>query len=75
MGHLVILNAHLEYLEINNLIKMYYMENKEFKRINLRVDLPLYNQIEKRASESYLKIATYTRQLIQQALKNNFIKN
>lgn len=54
---------------------MYYMENKEFKRINLRVDLPLYNQIEKRASESYLKIATYTRQLIQQALKNNFIKN
>lgn len=54
---------------------MYYMENKEFKRINLRVDLSLYNQIEKKAAESYLKIATYTRQLIRQALKNNCIKN
>lgn len=49
------------------------MENKEFKRINLRVDLSLYNQIERKAAESYLKIATYSRQLIQQALKNNSI--
>lgn len=44
---------------------------KELKRINLWVDLALYNQIEKKAEESFLKIATYTRQLIQQALKNN----
>lgn len=47
------------------------MRKKEFKRINLRVDPALYNQIEKDAAESYLKIATYTRQLIQQAIKNN----
>jgi predicted DNA binding CopG/RHH family protein len=49
------------------------MSKKEFKRINMRVDPDLYNQIEKKAAESFLKIATYTRQLIQQALKNNFI--
>jgi len=49
------------------------MKKKEFKRINIWVDPALYNQIEKKASESYLKIATYTRQLIQQALKNNKI--
>lgn len=49
------------------------MSKKEFKRINMRVDPDLYNQIEKKAAESYLKITTYTRQLIQQALKNNNI--
>jgi len=47
---------------------------KEFKRINLRVDPALYSQIEKKATESYLKVTTYTRQLIQQAL-NNFTNN
>jgi predicted HicB family RNase H-like nuclease len=52
---------------------MYYMSKKESKRINVRLDPDLYNQIEKKAAESYLKIATYTRQLIQHALKNNFI--
>ena len=51
------------------------MSKREYKRINMRVDTSLYNQIEKKAAESYLKIATYTRQLIQQALKNNSIKN
>jgi len=50
------------------------MSMKEFKRINLRVDPALYKQLEKNAAESYLKVATYTRQLIQQALKNNSIK-
>jgi hypothetical protein len=44
---------------------------KELKRINLWVDPTLYNQIEKNAAESYLKIATFTRQLIQHAMKNN----
>ncbi len=52
---------------------MSYMSKKEFKRINLRVDPILYNQIEKNAAESYLKVATYSRQLIQQAI-NNLIK-
>jgi len=51
------------------------MCKREFKRINLRVDSALYNQIEKNAAESYLKIATYTRQLIQQALKNYYDRN
>ena len=51
------------------------MVKREFKRINLRVDPALYNQIEKKAAESYLKIATYSRQLIQQAMKNNSINN
>ncbi len=51
------------------------MRKKESKRINMRMDPDLYTQIEKKAAESYLKITTYTRQLIQQALKNNFIKN
>jgi len=51
------------------------MSKKDFRRINVRVDPALYNQIEKKAAESYLKTATYTRQLIQQALKNNSIKN
>ncbi|HLN20924.1 MAG TPA: hypothetical protein VK213_07530 [Bacteroidales bacterium] len=50
------------------------MSKKDLKRINLRVEPALFNQIEKKAAESYLKIATYTRQLIQQAMKNNFIK-
>lgn len=49
------------------------MSKKDYKRINMRVDPALYNQIEKKAAESYLKIATYTRQLIQQVLKNNKI--
>jgi len=51
------------------------MSKKKFRRINVRVDPALYNQIEKKAAESYLRIATFTRQLIQQALKNNSIKN
>ena len=48
---------------------------KKFKRINVWVDPTLYDQIRKKAEESYLKIATFTRQLIQQALKNNSINN
>jgi hypothetical protein len=53
------------------LLKIKVMKKKDFKRINLWVDISLYNQIAKNAAESYLKISTYTRQLIQQALKNN----
>jgi len=50
------------------------MRKKDFKRINLWVDPVLYNQIKKKADESYLRVATYTRQLIQHAMKNNTIK-
>jgi predicted DNA binding CopG/RHH family protein len=51
------------------------MSKKEFKRINLRVDSSLYNKIKKEADDSYLRIGTYIRQLIQKVLKNNIIKN
>ncbi len=50
------------------------MKRKDFRRINIWVDSTLYEQISKKAEESYLKIATYARQLIQQAFKNNSIK-
>ena len=50
------------------------MRKIEFKRINLWVDPALYNQFEKKAAESNLKVATNAWQLIQQAMKNNFIK-
>ena len=49
------------------------MGKKQFKRINIWVDPTLYDQISIKAAESYLRIATYVRQLIQQAMKNNFI--
>lgn len=53
------------------------MKSKDFKRINIWVDPTLYDQIRKKAEGSYLKIATYTRQLIQQAMKdkNDICKN
>ena len=51
------------------------MSKKEFKRINLRVDSSLYNKIKKEADDSYLRIGTYIRQLIQKVLKNNIIIN
>lgn len=47
------------------------MKKKEIKRINLWVEESLYSQIKQQADGAYLKIATYTRQLIQLALKNN----
>ena len=50
------------------------MSKKDFMRISLWVDPTLYNEIKKKADESYLRIATFTRQLIQQAMKNNTIK-
>jgi len=51
------------------------MKKKDFKRINIWADPVLYLQIKEQADKSYLRIATYTRQLIQQALKNNYTKN
>ena len=49
------------------------MKRKDYRRINIWVDSTLYEQISKKAEESYLKIATYARQLIQQAMKNKSI--
>jgi hypothetical protein len=49
------------------------MSKKEYRRINLWVDLDFYNEIRKNAEDSYLRIGTYARQLIQQAIKNNTI--
>jgi hypothetical protein len=51
------------------------MNKKEFRRINLRVDPALYNQIKELADNSYLRISTFTRQLIQKSIKNYSNKN
>lgn len=51
------------------------MKKKGIKRINLWVEDTLYEQLKKQANDAFLKIATYTRQLIQQAIKNNSINN
>ncbi len=51
------------------------MSKKEYRRINLWVDLDFFNEIKKNAEESYLRIGTYTRQIIQRAVKNNVTKN
>jgi hypothetical protein len=51
------------------------MSKKEYRRINLWIDLDFFKEIKKNAEASYLKIGTYTRQLIQQAIKNNIIKS
>jgi hypothetical protein len=39
------------------------------------MDVALFNELEQKAKDTFLPIATFTRQLIQQALKNNIIKN
>lgn len=49
------------------------MEKKDFKRINIWVDPVLYQHLKEQADKSFLKIATFTRQLIQKAMKNNSI--
>jgi predicted DNA binding CopG/RHH family protein len=51
------------------------MKKEENERINLWVSKSLYNQIKGNADKSYLRVATYVRQLICNALKNNIIKN
>jgi hypothetical protein len=51
------------------------MSKKDYKRINLWLHLDLYDQIKKNAEDSYLRIGTYTRQLIQNSMKNNLNKN
>ena len=63
------------YMKNNIDLKSFAMKKKGIKRINLWVEDALYSQIKQQADGAYLKIATYTRQLIQQALKNNSIKN
>jgi len=63
------------YMKNNIDLKSFAMKKKGIKRINLWVEDKLYSQIKQQADGAYLKIATYTRQLIQQALKNNSINN
>ena len=58
----------------NNIdLKSFEMKKKGIKRINLWVDAELYTQIKSKSEEAFLKIATYTRQQIQQAMKNKSI--
>ncbi len=35
------------------------MRKKDFKRINMWVDLTLYNKIKQNADNSYLRVSTY----------------
>jgi len=51
------------------------IKKKTFERINLYVDSKLYIELKQNAEDTFLPLATYTRQLIQQALKNNIINN
>lgn len=50
---------------------------KEFKRINLFVEISLYNMIKQKAEEAYLPIATWARLCIQKSVHqgNNLIAN
>jgi hypothetical protein len=45
------------------------MKKKDFRRINIWADPALYQQLKELADKSFLKIATFNRQLVQQALK------
>ena len=63
------------YMKNNIDLTLFVMKKKGIKRINLWVDEDLYKQIKGKADEAFLKIATYTRQVIQQAIKNNTMKN
>ena len=66
---------HSIYMKNNIDLTLFVMKKKGIKRINLWVDEDLFKQIKSKADEAYLKVATFTRQLIQQAIKNNTIKN
>ena len=63
------------YMKNNIDLTLFVMKKKGIKRINLWVDEDLFKQIKSKSDEAYLKVATFTRQLIQQAMKNNSIKN
>jgi hypothetical protein len=43
-------------------------KKKEFERINLYLDVSLYNTLKQNADKAFLPIATWTRQLIQKSL-------
>ena len=51
------------------------MKKKDFKRINIWTDPALYQKLKEQADKSYLRLSTFTRQLIQKALKNHLINN
>ncbi len=51
------------------------MKKKEIKRINLWVEKSLYDQIKSHADNAFLRVGTYTKQLVQQAVNNIIIKN
>ena len=51
------------------------MKSQKTNRINLVVNEELYDQIKKNAESAHLGIGTYTKLLVIEALKNNFIKN
>ncbi len=46
---------------------------KSKKRINMVVDEDIYDQIKKNADSAHLRIGTFARLLVIEALENNFI--
>lgn len=42
------------------------MKKKEFKRIHLWLEAPVYEKIKERADKQYLRVGTYLRQIILQ---------
>lgn len=49
------------------------MEKRKTKRINLVVDDQLYDHIKKNADGAHLRVGTYTKIMVIEAQKNNFI--
>ena len=45
------------------------MKKKETKRINLWLDKPVYDQIKNESDKAFLKVGTFARTLIQNALQ------
>jgi len=57
--------------KIISILKKNIMKSK--KRINMVVDEDIYDQIKKNADSAHLRIGTFARLLVIEALENNFI--
>jgi hypothetical protein len=51
------------------------MRKIQFKRVNLWLEKPIYDKIKERADKQYLRVGTYLKQVILQALVNNSNNN
>lgn len=51
------------------------MSKQNFKRINLWVNLSLYEEIKKQSAKDFLRIGTWCRQLIEKEIRKNNSKS